>query len=340
MNKKQLIQTIFDKVIAPLSVGEVADSAQVSRVYASRILNKLLDDGVLKSERDGTRIYYSRRSGKVFLNQQFRAAGLQEDVVLDKVRRNETFSAMVSEAARSAFEFAFPEMLNNAIEHSQSQKIDVIVRVMEGKLAFVIRDYGVGVFRNVRKEKRLPSEYDATREILKGKNTTAPRAHSGMGIFFTAKIADILTLNSYEVALEIDNIVDDIFIRDLTEEVLGTEVRFEIDANTTKSVTEIFNKYAIDPEEGDFDRTEIAVKLYKIGAIYVSRSQARALLSGLDKFKHVILDFADVENIGQAFADQIFRVYAMTHPEIKIDYINANRSVEFMIKLAKNGLEA
>ncbi|MCK5926229.1 MAG: STAS-like domain-containing protein, partial [Methylococcales bacterium] len=47
-------------------------------------------------------------------------------------------------------------------------------------------------------------------------------------------------------------------------------------------------------------------------------------------------DFENVESIGQAFADEIFRVYRKRYPNIVIQYENANNTVEAMIKRAEN----
>ena len=66
----------------------------------------------------------------------------------------------------------------------------------------------------------------------------------------------------------------------------------------------------------------------------VSRSQAKRLLARVELFKHVIFDFEDVDSIGQAFADQIFRVFAGEHPEIKLVPVNTNAEVKGMIKRA------
>ena len=68
----------------------------------------------------------------------------------------------------------------------------------------------------------------------------------------------------------------------------------------------------------------------------VSRSLARRILSNIDKFKVVFLDFENIETIGQGFADEIFRVFKNKHPEISIISINANEEIEFMIKRATN----
>ena len=68
----------------------------------------------------------------------------------------------------------------------------------------------------------------------------------------------------------------------------------------------------------------------------VSRSQARRVLSGLDLFKEVILDFRDIKYIGQAFADEIFRVFPNMNPNTAISEQNANSAVRNMINRARN----
>ena len=68
----------------------------------------------------------------------------------------------------------------------------------------------------------------------------------------------------------------------------------------------------------------------------IARSQARRVLTRMDLFKSVVLDFDRVETIGQAFADEIFRVFAKRHPEIEILSINATPVVQGMINAARN----
>ena len=73
------------------------------------------------------------------------------------------------------------------------------------------------------------------------------------------------------------------------------------------------------------------IKLYLKSGIHISRSQARRVLSGLEKFKIVVFDFDKVPMIGQSFADEIFRVFQSKHPKIQIEAINMNEAVRFMI---------
>lgn len=78
-----------------------------------------------------------------------------------------------------------------------------------------------------------------------------------------------------------------------------------------------------------FSKRVILVKLIrqKDEGIF-SRAQARRLLARFDRFKFVVLDFEGISEIGQAFADEIFRVYANAHSDIKIDYTNANEDIK------------
>jgi uncharacterized protein (DUF1330 family) len=69
------------------------------------------------------------------------------------------------------------------------------------------------------------------------------------------------------------------------------------------------------PEDFDFSKTIVPMKLAQLGdEQLISRSQAKRLIARFDRFKIVILDFKDVNEIGQAFADELFRVYAKCTP--------------------------
>lgn len=74
--------------------------------------------------------------------------------------------------------------------------------------------------------------------------------------------------------------------------------------------------------------------------LLVSRSQARRILARFDRFKEVFLDFSGVEAIGQAFADEIFRVFAAAHSDLTITVVNANTDVSRMIGRAKAAAKA
>jgi hypothetical protein len=67
----------------------------------------------------------------------------------------------------------------------------------------------------------------------------------------------------------------------------------------------------------------------------ISRSQAKRLLERFDRFKIVVLDFSGVALIGQAFADEVFRVFKAKHPDVKLIPMNVSPGVQRMISRAE-----
>lgn len=320
--------------------SEVHDrlSRSVSRQYTSSVLTQLVQSGQLAREGSGRWTRYvlpknthflKKKVGKNYVNMNLENG---EHEALHELKQRAPFLNELAENVRSIFDYGFTEMMNNAIEHSGSGRVHVEVEEAGNTFKFLVRDYGVGVFRNVMEKKTLPSEIAAIQDLLKGKTTTAPQAHSGEGIFFTSKAADLFILESYDFRLRIDNLIPDVFVEEVRPQIKGTNVMFEIDAASERHLNDVFQRFTTDPEESsDFDKTEFYVKLYTTGTVYVSRSQARRLLTGLEKFKTVTLDFDRVPTIGQAFADEIFRVFPSRFPDITIMPKNMNTAVQFMV---------
>ncbi|MGB6392340.1 MAG: STAS-like domain-containing protein, partial [Candidatus Acidiferrales bacterium] len=57
-------------------------------------------------------------------------------------------------------------------------------------------------------------------------------------------------------------------------------------------------------------------------------------------FKTILLDFTGVPTIGQAFSDEIFRIFVREHPRIEVIPIHANSEVMRMIIRARSGTAA
>ena len=111
----------------------------------------------------------------------------------------------------------------------------------------------------------------------------------------------------------------------------GTTVFMRITNNSARTIKSIFDKYASGTKYG-FDKTVVPVSLARYGnEMLVSRSQAKRLLARVDRFKIVIFDFSNIDQIGQAFADEVFRVFKKQHPEMQFYFSKANADVEDMI---------
>ena len=140
--------------------------------------------------------------------------------------------------------------------------------------------------------------------------------------------------------MNINNKTGDISARQVKSKI-GTRVIFRINIDSQKHLSEVFKKYTNIKERGayGFDKTEIRVKLYTAGGVHISRSQARRILYGLEKFKIILFDFDNVPIVGQAFADEIYRVFHKKHSNIELQEINMSEAVKFMIDRAKTEAE-
>jgi hypothetical protein len=336
MDIRKIIQLHLGKK-GSVRTGEIAKAANVSRVYAHRILRELQSEGEILRIGNANRARYVRANKRNVQQElakelRFRATlhnkGLDEDLVLKRIHRETGVLQNLPAHTLRIVEYGFTEMLNNAIEHSRSDAIDVTMTRSLRNVSFAVRDRGIGVFNNIMRSRHLADELEAIQDLLKGKTTTSPDRHSGEGIFFTSKAGDRLELSSSGKRIVFENRVGDLFVRSVKARA-GTLVEFTIAVKTQRKLEDVFLKYT--GSELAFDKTGVTVNLYKAGKEFLSRSQARRLLAGLEKFREVTFDFGGVESIGQGFADEVFRVWKNGHPTTRFVTTNANADVQFMI---------
>lgn len=337
--KERALEFLSNSKSKKITSKDLARSSGVSRQYASIVLRDLTQQGKLEKIGFTKASFYVKPGSRELLQEDIKRRlqnkSLNEDEVLDSLKQQASFIGNLRGNIIHIFDYAFSEMLNNAIDHSKSKFVELKVGHEGVDIWFIVDDFGIGVFKNVMKKRGLNSELEAIQDLLKGKTTTHPQAHTGEGIFFTSKVADVFILESFGLRLRIDNLLNDIFIEKVTPPRVGTRVIFQVNKNSKKEVGDMFKKYQVDTMEPGFDKTEVKIKLYTMQTKYVSRSQARRLLAGLDKFKSIVLDFEKVETVGQGFADQIFRVFQERHPNIKISVINTDETIQFMIDRSK-----
>jgi len=332
--EKQIIETVAR--LKKAHVSQIVNNLpeQKSRQWVSKLLNQLAQEGKLLRSKKGRKVYYVTPENRELIGKEIskkhKNESLNEDFIFEELKKTSPIFDSLEKNVNSILRYAFTEMVNNAIEHSRSEEIITTIKELNDRILCEVRDFGIGVYRNIVEKKGLDSELEAIQELLKGKTTTMPHSHSGEGIFFTSKIVDVFTLDSFEYRLRIDNLIDDVFV-DKIDNTPGTQVTFEINRSSDKHLNDIFREYEAKPGSYAFDKTKVHVKLYKAGTIYISRSQARRLLANLEKYRVIILDFTGITTIGQAFADEIFRVFSANHPDVRIEPINITETVKFMI---------
>lgn len=338
--RKTALDRAIDALVAEgreFRTPEVAARARVSRQAAQRRLARYIASGRLQAAGQArARRYFAPGAATTAEEWSFTNEGLAEDVVWRTVRSSSAHVRTLSGNAADIATYAFTEIFNNAIDHSGSSEILVAAARSDGRVAIEIRDEGVGIFEQIRTAYRLNTHMDAVAELSKGKVTTKPERHSGEGIFFVSKAVDLFEVDSSGVRWTVDNVRHDMGMGRASPMMRGTRVRFEIARDRSERLEDLFAQYTTELE---FDKTRTLVRLFTRGSEFVSRSEAKRLVTGLDKFREVILDFDRVDQVGQGFADEVFRVWALEHPGTRLIPVKMNEPVSFMVDRAELAAE-
>jgi biotin operon repressor/anti-sigma regulatory factor (Ser/Thr protein kinase) len=313
---------------------ELTELLGISRQALNKHLKELIENG--RVVKDGTTkgaVYRpATAKGGVEPARRFIKAYLLEGLEEDKVFQEQaTLLNLKSRLGKPAWDtayYAFTEMLNNAIEHSQSEQCSVNTSVDQYRFNFTIRDFGIGIFYSVFSKFDLPNENAAIGELIKGKTTTMRERHAGEGVFFTSKAGDSVSFRSHRTNLTFDNLRRDVFVEE-KRFIKGTQVDFSMSRHSKRRLDKLFQEFAPEEFEYRFDKTRVQVKLFKKDCI--SRSEAKRLLVGLDNFREITLDFKGVKSMGQGFADEVFRVFRNAYPDILIETENLSHSLEPII---------
>lgn len=270
---------------------------------------------------------------------------LSPELTEDAVWRQDIrpFLEPLPDNVRDIWHHGFTEMFNNAIDHSVGKRIFVQIEKTAVNAEMKLFDDGVGIFKKIQDALGLLDERHAILELAKGKFTTDPKNHSGEGIFFTSRMFDSFVILSGGVYFSHDHGEEKDWVVEPDTRHEGTYILMRLNNHTSRTVRKVFDEFSsADPEEGlsAFDKTIVPVKLARYGDDnLVSRSQAKRLLARIELFRTVILNFSDVPTIGQAFADEIFRVFAREHRNVELIPIHANAEVMGMIRRATSRMD-
>jgi len=337
-------QFIIDQVEEhPADVSRLtAEHFGITRQAVRRHLTSLIEDGMLTAEGE-TR---SRRYALVVAKHDW-VLNLAEHRDEDKIWREliEPLTWDLPQNIQHICYYGFTEMFNNCIDHSCGTVTLVRAMISPKKMSLHILDDGVGIFEKIRTAFHLNDHREAILELSKGKLTTDPGRHSGQGIFFTSRAFDEFALASNHLVFvhrsgmaEHSSDGEGWLVEKALDNNSGTFISMEVSLSSDRILREVFDRYT-DLEDGDypFSKTHVPLSLARYGnEQLVSRSQAKRVLARFDRFEEVMLDFSGIEDIGQAFADEIFRVFRRGNPGIKLQHIHANDRVTQMIRRAES----
>lgn len=223
----------------------------------------------------------------------------------------------------------FTEMLNNVIDHADSKIVSIHCNNNGHTTALEIEDDGIGVFSSLRAHFGFDSDLHALMELTKGKLTVAPLAHSGEGIFFSSKMFDCFTLESGSLSAKFSS--NQCIVHPLKENRKGTRIVMQIANDCSRKIQEVFARFT-NPNDFSFCKTRFLLALAAMEGDLTSRSQAKRAVVRFEQFNEVEVDFAGVEHVGQAFVDELLRVWPLAHPSTQITVANASARVSAMIQ--------
>lgn len=326
-DKRQEVMLYICDKIAHRSEGitkSTAETFNISQTTANTYLIQLQKDGIIrKVKRDKyelvketTRYTLSRKDGEL----------VDEESIYKKYISD--FISPLPKEVQAIWEYAFSEMCNNVIDHSEAENLNLLIQIDYMNTCIILYDDGVGIFEKIKNYFSFDSIEEAKDELFKGKLTTDKSRHSGEGIFFTSKLMDTFIIYSDKTMFTI-NKFDEVSYNDIDIDLhaKGTCVYMKLSNRSNKSIKSVFDFYST--VDDGFIKTRIPLRQY-FDITPVSRSQAKRLCNRLNSFKEAELDFDGIEWMGQGFAHQIFVVFANENPDVKIVPVNMCDDVEKM----------
>lgn len=322
--KQIILHYILDKISSEAEdlSKSVCEAFNISVNTFHKYINELIDAGTIEKVKRGKYRLITQTYERTFR----RSLGELISDTLPYEECLEKHIAMFPKNVQHIWAYAISEMVNNVMDHSEAEEMKMTVKIDHLKTTVIIEDNGVGIFEKIKKHFDLPSLDEAICELFKGKLTTDASNHSGEGIFFTSKMMDdfyiisnrkIFTTSKYEISQILNE----------GNNVSGTLIYMSLSNFTKKTAKDIFDTYA-DVDNG-FTKTRIPMKNI-FDSAPVSRSQAKRICNRLEQFEEVVLDFDEIEWMGQGFAHQIFVVFKKNNTKTRLLVENMSENVKKM----------
>lgn len=313
-----------------------AERLGVTRQTAHKYIRRLVSRGALEAI-GNTRSRTYRLKSLVSYSRKY---AVTPDLEEDRIWREFTLPIInnIPPNVRDICYYGFTEMVNNVIDHSGANKMTVSIEQDALYTNIYVLDNGIGIFKKIQEAFHYEDARHALLELSKGKLTTDPRNHSGEGIYFSSRMFDEFIIMSGDLFYRKRSTAEDGWLIEVfdREPIDGTTIMMKILTTSDRQLDQVFSDSSI-ADDYSFAKTHVPICLAKYGTErLVSRSQAKRVLSRFERFSEIMLDFKGVERIGQAFSDEIFRVFVRENPSIRVIWINANPEVERMIRRAQS----
>lgn len=311
----------------------LAQRLQIGRAAATRLLARLAASGWVRNTGTPRKPHWVPGMMRQVVR-RYPLAGLQEDRpwAHDFAPR----FALPAHVAQLA-QHAFTELVNNAIEHSGGTKVVVSMRQTPVQVQLLVSDDGRGIFNAIGETFQIDDPDQAMLDLALGKLSTRPDAHNGRGLFYTARLADVIDLHANNQAFQQCDWQREQWRRTRPACRQGSSVYVAIRLDTERRLDAVLRRYSLDGQGYGFERTVVPLALatrpssQALSIALASRAQARRVSARLARFRRVELDFEGLTDLGHGFADELLRVFHHQHPEVQLVPLNMAPRVAAMV---------
>ena len=169
---------------------------QITKPTVYKYINELVEDRIF--EKLGSNRSPNYQLVKTTYNWDYENNNLEEDILWSK-----DVAPLLKDLPNNVKEicqYGFTEMVNNVIDHSESDALTIHLSVDYLKLEIEVSDNGIGIFKKIKTDLGLEYSKQAILELAKGKFTSDPENHSGEGIFFTSRVFDVFLIFSHKLS--------------------------------------------------------------------------------------------------------------------------------------------
>ena len=162
--KKEILRKI--KKQKYLTVDEIVKLTDLTRQAVHKHFKQLITSKKVKKIGKTKSVKYVLESRLAFsftlkVERNYSLDNLNEDRVFEELSIQYDFKHQLKNNVLDILRYAFTKVLNNAIDHSQSDKARLRLELDNYNIRIIIEDWGVGIFENIKDKHKLNDEYIA-----------------------------------------------------------------------------------------------------------------------------------------------------------------------------------
>ncbi len=151
-------------------------------------------------------------------------------------------------------------------------------------------------------------------ELSKGRLTTQPAGAHRARLFFSSQLADVFDIHANGKAFQRRAWEGNAWKDGKGLPRQGSSIYMAMSLDSTRTLEQVLEQWSVDGTGIAFDQTRVMLNLVVVaGQMLDSRAQARRVAARLPQFKRAEVDFDGVTDVGHAFADELFRVFARSN---------------------------